>query len=159
VEPEQQELVSIRALLQIFGESSGLFTNFDKSSVLPIHYQGIDLAAPSNAIQCPLQSFPCTYLGLPLSDKRLRKEDLQSVLDKLEAKVNGWNKGNFSLEARLLLVKHVLSALHIYQLLVLDPPVWLLKTIDRLRRGFPWNKEEVAAGGKCLVQWNMYYKL
>jgi hypothetical protein len=67
--------------------------------------------------------------------------------------VKGWNKGNFSIDARLLLVRHVLSAMHIYQLLVIDPPVWLMKAIDKLRRGFLWDNDELAAGGKCLVKW------
>jgi hypothetical protein len=84
----------------------------------------------------PSPQFPCTYLGLPLSDKRLHKEDLQPVVDKLAAKVKGWNKGQCSMDARLLLVKHVLSAMHIYQLLVLDPPIWLTTAIDKMRRGF-----------------------
>ena len=100
-----------------------------------------------------MQQFPCQYLGLPLSDRRLRKADLQPAIDKLAGKVKGWNKGSFSVDARLLLVKHVLSALHIYQLLVIDPPVWLIKAIDKLRRGFLWNNDELATGGRCLVRW------
>jgi hypothetical protein len=153
-EPDTHELASIRLLLQSFGEASGLLTNFQKSSIIPIQCKDIDLAPLSAAMECPTQTFPCTYLGLPLSDKRLRKEDLQPTLDKLAAKVKGWNKGQFSLDARLLLVKHVLSAMHIHQLLVLDPPIWLTKAIDRLRRGFLWNQDEIAAGGRCLVQWS-----
>ena len=98
--------------------------------------------------------FPCTYLGLPLSDQRLRKDDdLQPTLDKLSSKVKSWNRGNFSLDARLLLVKHVLSAMHIYHLLVIVPPIWLLKAIGKLRRGFLWANDEIANGGKCLVRW------
>jgi hypothetical protein len=68
--------------------------------------------------------------------------------------VKGWNKMYFSLDARLLLVKHVLSARTIFQLLVIDTPTWLLKVIDKLRRGFVWNNDEIAAGGKCLVRWS-----
>ena len=103
--------------------------------------------------QCPVQQFPCQYLGLPLSDRRLRKGDLQPAIDKLAGKVKGWNKGCFSLDARLLLVKHVLSAMNIYQLLVIDPPKWLIKAIDKLRRGFLWCNDELATGGRCLVRW------
>jgi hypothetical protein len=80
------------------------------------------------------------------------KDDLQPAIYKLASKVKGWNKGNFSIDARLLLVRHVLSAMHIYQLLVIDPPVWLTKAIDKLRRGFLWDNDELAAGGKCLVK-------
>jgi hypothetical protein len=105
-------------------------------------------------LHCSLQVFPCTYLGVPLSDRRLRRCDLQPTIDKLAAKVKGWNKGKFSLDARLLLVKHVLSAMHIFQLLVIDPPVWLLKVIDKLRRGFLWNNDEFAPGSPCLVSWD-----
>jgi hypothetical protein len=68
--------------------------------------------------------------------------------------VKGWNKMYFSLDARLLLVKHVLSAMTIFQLLVIDTPTWLLKVIDKLRRSFVWNNDEIAAGGKCLVRWS-----
>ncbi|KAM0900198.1 hypothetical protein ACQ4PT_020764 [Festuca glaucescens] len=151
--PELADLNSVKLLLQSFGEASRLFTNFNKSSILPIHCQGVNLNALSATLQCRTQEFPCTYLGLPLSDKRLRKGDLQPALDKLAGKVKGWNKGSFSLDARLLLVKHVLSAMNIYQLLVLDPPVWLIKAIDKLRRGFLWNNDELATGGRCLVRW------
>jgi hypothetical protein len=139
--------------MQSFGGTSGLLTSFSKSAMIPIHCQGIDTSALAAILQCPVQSFSCTYLGLPMSDKRLCKSDMQPTLDKLARKVKGWNKGNFSLDARLLLVKHVLSAMHIFQLLVIDPPVWLIKAIDRLRRGFLWNNDELAAGGKCLVSW------
>jgi hypothetical protein len=50
-------------------------------------------------------------------------------------------------------VKHVLTAMTIFQLLVIDPPIWLDKAIDRLCRGFLWNNDEIAQGGKCLVSW------
>jgi hypothetical protein len=60
---------------------------------------------------------------MPLSDRKLRRSDLQLIIDKLASKVKGWNKGNFSLDARLLLVRHVLSAMNIFQLMVIDPPV------------------------------------
>ncbi|CAM0911087.1 unnamed protein product [Alopecurus aequalis] len=113
----------------------------------------MDVTTLAATFSCPVQSFPCTYLGLPLSDQRLRKSDLQPYLDKLAGKVKGWNKGSFSLDARLLLVKHVISAMHIHQLLVIDPPAWLIKAIDKLRRGFLWCNRELSTGGKCLVRW------
>ncbi|KAM0854466.1 hypothetical protein ACQ4PT_050425 [Festuca glaucescens] len=152
-EPDEDELVAVKSLLHCFGEASGLLTNYAKSAIIPIHCGHIDITSLSAILQCTIKSFPCTYLGLPLSDQRLRKGDLQPALDRLSGKVKGWNKGNFSLEARLLLVKHVLSAMHIYQLLVIDPPICLIKAIDKIRRGFLWNNDELTSGGKCLVNW------
>ncbi|KAM0890755.1 hypothetical protein ACQ4PT_026842 [Festuca glaucescens] len=43
-EPCQNELSSIKQLLLCFGEASGLFTNFAKSSIIPIQCQFLDLA-------------------------------------------------------------------------------------------------------------------
>jgi hypothetical protein len=122
IEPDLEDVTAIKALLDCFGEASGLHTNYSKSSIIPIHCQAIDITPLAGALQCPIKTFPCTYLGLPLSDQRLRKEDLQPAIDKIAGKMKGWNKGNFSIDARLLL-RHVLSAMHIYQLLVIDPPV------------------------------------
>lgn len=87
--PDAADLGTIRLLLNNFGESSGLFTNFAKSSMIPIQCQQIDMEALSLAFQCPLQEFPCTYLSMPLSDRRLRKADLQPALDKLAGRVKG----------------------------------------------------------------------
>jgi hypothetical protein len=35
----------------------------------------------------------------------------------------------------------------------LTPPVWLIKAVDKLRRSFLWNNDELATGGRCLVRW------
>jgi hypothetical protein len=60
---------------------------------------------------CPIVHFPCHYLGMPLSDNRLQKNDLESALEKLQSKVRGWIQGFFCIDTRLVLVKHVLEAL------------------------------------------------
>jgi hypothetical protein len=54
-----------------------------------------------------------------------------------------------------LTIVNILSSMHIFQLLVLYPPIWLVKAIDRLQRGFLWNNDEFAPGGKCMVSWAM----
>ena len=110
------------------------------------------------SLGCSIQRFPCTYLGMLLSDSRLRTIDLQPGLDKLAGKVKKWIKGCFSFDARLLLVKHVLSAMSIYQFLVLDAPIWLIKVVDKIRRGFLWDNAEITSGGKFLVQWKSMFR-
>jgi hypothetical protein len=60
---------------------------------------------------------------------------------------------------RLTLVNSVLTTAMTYFLTIFDPPKWLIKKIDRLRRGFLWCGEKVAsgesvwlAGNKCARQ-------
>jgi hypothetical protein len=40
-----RDLEAIILLLHNFGEASGLFTNFLKSCIIPIHYQGMDISS------------------------------------------------------------------------------------------------------------------
>ena len=54
---------------------------------------------------------------------------------------------------RLILVQSVLSAIAIFHLLSMDPPAWVFKAIDKIRRAFLWKGTEVVEGGKCLVNW------
>jgi hypothetical protein len=91
---------------------------------------------------------------MPLSDRRLRKCDLQHALDKLRGKAKEWIHGAFSIDARMILVKHILAAMPLF-MLALAPPVWLTKAMDRIGRGFFWAKDEIALGGKCLVKWKL----
>jgi hypothetical protein len=153
IRPEATELLLIKALLQVFGDATGLRTNFQKSTITPIQCTGIDIDAMAVTFGCPVAQFPCRYLGMPLSDKKLCKRDLQPALDKLSSKVKGWIQGSFSIDARLTLVKHVLEAMPIFQMLAIAPPVWLTKAMDKIGRSFFWAKDEVAPGGKCLVKW------
>jgi hypothetical protein len=119
-----------------FGDATGLCTNFSKSSVTPIHCEDFNVANLAASLGCPITQFPCRYLGMPLSDRRLRKNDLQPILDKLRNKVRGWIPGLFAIDARLVLVKHILVAMPIFQMLAIAPPIWLSKAMDKISRGF-----------------------
>jgi hypothetical protein len=56
---------------------------------------------------------------------------------------------------RETLVKCVLTSQPIYHLTIFPAQKWLIKQIDRMRRGFLWRGEdpEKVSGGHCLVNW------
>jgi hypothetical protein len=60
-------------LIKLFGKASGLKTNVQKSSVVPIQCSEADIVTIQNLLPCEVQDFPCKYLGVPLSIKKLAK--------------------------------------------------------------------------------------
>lgn len=92
------------AIMKLFGDSSGLQVNLAKRSMLRIKYQdpGINLAI-SDALPCVPGSFPCAYVGMPLSPTRLRGSDFQPLIEGVAKKLSGWNVQFLSSAGRLVL--------------------------------------------------------
>jgi hypothetical protein len=66
-------------ILKLFSDASGINTNLAKTQFFPIQCQNIDLGFLSRMGQL-VHTFPCTYLGLPMSTKRLSRSSLQPLI-------------------------------------------------------------------------------
>ena len=71
--PDEAELRTVRAILALFGEASGLRTNFAKCSVSPIACSEEVAQQAAAVMECQLAPFPVKYLGIPLSICLLRR--------------------------------------------------------------------------------------
>jgi len=154
IRPEDEDLLLTKSLLQIFGEASGLQTNLHKSCVIPIQCDDSIEEIVSNSLQCSTSAFPATYLGLPISDKKLSRGHLLAWIEKIANKLPGWKAPLLSLAGRVVLVRFVLTAIPIYLLVALKVPKWFIRAIDKIRRGFLWKGRKEANGGCCLVAWD-----
>ena len=154
LKPTLHDIRATSEILNLFADATGLRTNYAKSNLIPIRCDDIDLQPLQAELGCPLAAFPCTYLGMPLSDSRLRRIDYQHIIDKIIAKLSGWKIAWLTNMGRLILMRVVLSALPTYQMMVIANPKWMEKTIDKIRRGFLWTGKLTAHGGKCLVRWD-----
>jgi len=96
----------------------------------------------SNTLPCSISEFPCTYLGLPLSNKKLRKIDLMPWIEKIANKLPDWKATLMNTAGRITMVWFVLSAIPIYLLIAINVPKWFIKAIDKFRRGFLWKGRE-----------------
>ena len=108
IRPEPEDLQLTKSLLQIFGEASGLQTNLQKSCVIPIHCEADYVEVVNNTLSCTVSSFPSIYLGLPISDKKLRS-DLLVWIEKIANKLPGWKASLLNLAGRTVLVRFVLT--------------------------------------------------
>jgi hypothetical protein len=113
-------------ILQLFGAASGLTTNLQKSSVLPIRCNEDDKAVLLDSLPCQISDFPCKYLGVPLSPLKLTKTQIQSIIEKIADKLPSWKSELLTKAGRLILVQFVLTSMLIYIVMALDLPPWAL---------------------------------
>jgi hypothetical protein len=106
--------------------------------VLPISCDDSDLAITQNLLPCSLSEFPCRYLGLPLSLKKLTKNQVQPIIDGIADQLPGWKAELMTRAGRIIQVQFVLTGMLIYIVMASDLPAWAIKAIDKIRRAFLW---------------------
>jgi hypothetical protein len=98
--PLKEDIQNLSAILDHFGEATGLHTNFQKSSVIPIHCHEVDLDDVLGGLPVIRASFPIKYLGLPLSVWELKRVDYQPLEDKMAGKLVTWDGKNINTAGR-----------------------------------------------------------
>lgn len=84
---------------------------------------------------------------------RLRRVDLQPLIDKAAGKLKAWWGRNLTQAGRLSLTKSVLSVQPVYLLTVINVNNEILGELDKLRKQFFWAGDQELTGGQCKVNW------
>jgi hypothetical protein len=104
-------------------------------------------------LPCDIASFPCKYLGLPLSLHRLSNQQLWPLVDKIVDRLPNWKADLLNRAERRILVQQVLTGMSVYTAMAIDFPMWVIKEIDKIRKGFLWRGRREVKGGHCMVAW------
>jgi len=129
-------------ILNLFGQASGQKTNVQKSNVFPIQCSENDMAFIQDHQPCELLDFPCKYLRVPLSLRKLTKAQLQPFIDSIAAGA-GW-KADLLTKRKVAYTGAACTSTVVYIVMDIDLPPWAIKAIDRLRRGFLWRGRKEA---------------
>ncbi|XP_078150757.1 uncharacterized protein LOC144546100 [Carex rostrata] len=155
LKPDPNQAQAIKLALLVFQQVSGLAINLEKTELLALNTlqeNKIEIAAMLN---CRLAELPMTYLGIPLSDKRLPKSAYLDLLHKFSKRLGGWASRFLSIAGRLTLLNSILSSLPVHFMSVLKLPEWVILKIDKIRRNFLWHGVTDQKKGFNLVDWEV----
>jgi hypothetical protein len=93
---------------------------FTRALSFPIHVSASRAGDLAAILGCPVSSFPQTYLGLPLSDRKLPALALEFLATKISRQIPSWRLLLIPIGGRLTLATTVLSALPVCP--VVPPP-------------------------------------
>ena len=128
--PNQHEVQTIMEILTEFGNATRLHINPAKSTTTLIRCEQIDLSEILRSFGGFVADFPIRYLGAPLHYNKLRKEDLQPVVDKIIKRGAGWKGRLLSFGKRLILVQSCVASIPYYLMGVIKFPKWAITLIN-----------------------------
>jgi hypothetical protein len=113
--------------------------NYNQSELVPINLDPEEILEFKEIFDCLVGSFPIKYLGVPLHYEKLKREDLQPIIDKILKRIAGWRGKLLSQAARVLLVKACLASISVYLLSFFKFLKWALKLINTQMANCLWN--------------------
>ncbi|XP_059623148.1 uncharacterized protein LOC132266309 [Cornus florida] len=99
------------------------------------------LVASPTAIKAGV--FPFTSLGLPISDRGIRRLDCKPLIDKVVAATIRWASMNLSMAGRIELLRAVVTPMLLYWSLVYSIHAAVINLIERRMRNFAWGHNEI----------------
>lgn len=151
LKPVERDLTTCASILNLFGHASGLQVNMNKTAAISIRCSQAQMDLVCESIGCASTSFPCKYLGLPLSIRKQTAAQLQGLVDQLVVRLPYWKATTLPKSSRLLLIQSVLSAIPIHSMLAMALPPKTIAALVKVCRGFLWCGKVEAGGGKCIV--------
>jgi hypothetical protein len=153
VPPEEQDLLTLRHVFEVFEGASRLGCNLSKCQLVPIHCLEEHTQLTLAHFPCQAVQFPIKYLGIPLSVHKLPKASLQPMVDRVANKLPVWKGQPMHRSGHLALIKSTLMAMPVYMSISIGLPEWMHKALEKIMKGFLWTGSEVVQNVKCMVVW------
>ncbi|KAM0905607.1 hypothetical protein ACQ4PT_017281 [Festuca glaucescens] len=151
IKPERADLLACAAVVEDFGEASGLRT---KCSLHPIRCTVDQVELAQSIPQCSVEGWPCKYLGLPLGLRKVSAAQLQPVVESAASWLPLWSARLLNHGGQTILVQTTLSAILIHAMMSLDIPPKTMQALKKICQGFMWKARADVSGGHCLVAWD-----
>ncbi|XP_038974091.1 uncharacterized protein LOC120105576 [Phoenix dactylifera] len=103
-------------------------------------------------LQIPEQEVTLTYLGVPITGRRLRMAECSGLVQRVQSRLEGWRVSSLSMMGRVTLVRAVLGSIPVYLMANTVVPKTILLRIERFLRSFLWGSYG-GGHGVHLVAW------
>jgi hypothetical protein len=151
------QLMVLKALLQTFGDSTGLKVNYNKSVMLPINVQEDRLQHLARTFGCDRGTLPFTYLGLPLGLTKPKVIDFSPLVNRCERRLAA-TSSFLNQAGRLQLTSSVFSAFPTFCMSTFAIHNSVITQIDKFRKLCLWRGAEINGNKKPKAAWTMVCK-
>jgi hypothetical protein len=136
--PTTKEALKIYNILNDFSEVSNTSVNTKKSQFFFFNTPLVFQHHITSLLGFSRSSLPSKYLGIPLIDNTFCNSSWESLTNYLTSCLSSWTFYSLNLVGRLVLLKSMLQAIHVYLFLALAAPKVVLKSIHNIQRQFLW---------------------
>ncbi|KAA3471031.1 reverse transcriptase [Gossypium australe] len=131
----------MKDILKEYESCSGQCVNFNKSTIFyNSNTSRENREAVSNMLGVRSTTSPEKYLGLPIVVGRRKKEVFQSILDKIDMRIDGWSTRILSQGGKEVFIKAVLQAIPTYAMSYFLIPRALCEMIESKLARYWWQK-------------------
>jgi hypothetical protein len=145
------DIQALKNILDQFASATGLQINYSKSTAVPIYMDEGTVQECISALGCRREGFPQTYLGLPLSNTKLRLNAFAPQIAKTDKYLSGWQTSLLNQMGRATLVNSVLDSQLVYAMCALPIPPGVIEQVDKRRRCFLWSGSGAGSGANNLI--------
>jgi hypothetical protein len=96
----------IKWIMVCFEQISGMKINYNKNDLVPVNLDAEETRQYCKIFCCKVGPFPFKYLGVSLHYEKLRREDIQPIVDKVINKILGWKSRLLSYELEWYCLEH-----------------------------------------------------
>ncbi|RVW60294.1 putative ribonuclease H protein [Vitis vinifera] len=135
----EEDMMTLKNVLLVFGHISGLKVNLDKSNIYGINLEQNHLSRLVEMLDCKASGWPILYLSLPLGGNPKACGFWDPVIERISRRLDGWQKAYLSFGGRITLIQSCLTHMPCYFLSLFKIPASVAAKIERMQRDFLWS--------------------
>ncbi|XP_026451781.1 uncharacterized protein LOC113352131 [Papaver somniferum] len=126
-------------MLGMYQRASGQYVSYAKNKFYYGGGTGSRAISIANYLGMERAFFPDKYLGIQLNPGIVRHIHVRQVVEKIMDKLAGWKSKLLSFQARLVLIRSVISSYVIHSMAVYKWPCTVIKQVEKVIRNFIWS--------------------